>query len=334
LTEAGEKQVQALNILIASQECTAVDLLCARISADTSLRLAGLCRNETEVLAAAEAKPDVVALDMRLGGGDGCALITELRGRCGAAIMAMNITVASALQALDAGAIDFVCIPTDGSDSDCQLFAADAMDRIRTASLSGWAAREGGAGRSAQPLRLLVIACSKGGPVPVASLLRRLPKNGPAILVLQRNAGAFADDCIGTLSGMSGHAVIAGLDGVELESGRIYFTDDEQCVCVEKKGGKLTLRLGTMGRRPDGGPVDMLFSSIAEALGEEAACVLLSGSGDGYEGLKCAAAHGALAIVQNKNALLRELGYMAPNGIVELPLEDVADAVLARITVS
>jgi hypothetical protein len=58
--------------------------------------------------------------------------------------------------------------------------------------------------------------------------------------------------------------------------------------------------------------------------------VLLSGSG-GQKGLERAAARGGLAVVQNKNALLRELGYEAPGGIVELALEDIAVEVRKRM---
>lgn len=313
--------MRPLGVLVVSEGCAAVDALCAGITSDKTLRLAGRCRACGDVPAATGAgKPDVAVLDLRVAA-DTRESIRMLSMRCGAPVLALGGHAGNALISLDAGAADFVLLPSPGSDSDMANFTADALDRIRAAFFAGEAvAVQGGAAK--KRIRLLAVACAQGGPVALACLIKRLPKVKPAVLVLQRDANAFSKDYARVLSGMCGCAVAECRDGMELEPGNTYLACD--CgVTVEKNGDKLIMHTY------EGTSADTLFAAAAEALGSEAACVLISGNG--AEGLERAASRGALAIAQNKNALLRELGFKLPGGVLEMPLEDIA-AVISPCT--
>ena len=251
-------------------------------------------------------------------------LISELGKRFAAPVVAMDTAAGDSLQALNAGAADFVLIPLSGSDSDDRLFAADALERIKAASLGGRMIDASKRQFVKEAMRLLTIACSKGGFVPVACMLRNIPEEGPAVLIMQRNPEAFAVGYAEKLSGMCGRQIHVCQDGMELQEGCIYFVGSECRATIKVREGRILLQLGDIS-----GGVDTLFKSMADSLGEEAACVLLSG-GDGLGGLKRAAARGGLAIVYNKNSILREIGYKNRNGIVELPLEDITGAIVER----
>jgi two-component system, chemotaxis family, protein-glutamate methylesterase/glutaminase len=322
--------LQRLNVLVAAQGCTAIDLLCEGISSDASLRLAGPCLNARDALAAAaRERPTVIMLDLRLCPDGDYMLIGKLHKSCGAQVVAMDAAAGTSLCALDAGAEDFELIPTGGSESDDRIFAADALARIKAAALARKTTLPF-AGRKTAPIHLLAVACAKGGPVAAACLLNKLPKDGPAVLILQQNAGAFTGEYALTLAGMCGRKITAGLDGMELASGCVYWISDDGYSEVRKAKEKILLSIKKAQSARAGNPADTLFISMAKALGRQAACVLLSGSG-GQNGLERTAARGGLAILQNKNALLREIGYEAPGGIIELALEDIAGEIGKRM---
>jgi chemotaxis response regulator CheB len=306
--------LQPLSILVVSEGCAAVEALCAGIKADGALRLAGRCRTveEAQQAAVGAAKPDVAVLDLHNFIGIHESL-QALKISCNAPLVALDDIAGSALVSLGAEAADFVLLPSHGSDSDVANFTADALERIKAAYLGGNAAEA----QAKKRIRLLAVACAQGGPVALACLLSGLSAESPAVLVLQRKARVFTKNYAALLSEMCSCGIAECRDGMELESGKVYLA----CECgitIEKKGEKLIMRYEAIS-------ADALFASAAESLGEEAACVLLSGSG--MEGLERAAALGALAIAQNKNALLREPGFQLPGGVLELPLEDIAAAI-------
>lgn len=317
-----------LRILAVAHDEGVLETLCSAVSADASLALSGRCRTGAEVLRlAADALPDVVALG--LGGPDeeGFGLIGRLRDATGAKVVAMSPAADVALRALDEGADDFLYMPVGGSESDLQRFAEDAVDRLKAASISN-APKPDGSGETG--CRLAVAACADGGPMPLAFLLKRLRKDGPAVLMLQKNAGIFTGDLAELLSRMSGRAVERAQDGMALAPGSAVLADGGRPARVEIDNGKIIIKLGKSKSGSPADRADVLFSSAAQELGNQAAGILLSGDGDGYEGLLRLAACGAPAVLRNKNALLREPGYRSAGGVAELSLEDIG-AFMSRL---
>lgn len=325
--------MQKLNVLAVARDNSVLEKLGAVISTDASLHLSGQCSTGAAAMAlAASARPDVIALDIELPGEDGCRLINSLSKICGAKIVAMSQVAGFALQALDAGAADFVYMPVGGSDSDIHRFAEDTVDRIKAASMHNSARIFSSPEADGRPVRLAVVACAGGGPVPLAYLLKHLRQDGPAVLIQQRNPAVFHEDAASLLSKLSGKQVEQGQDGIELAAGKVVLIGDRRPVRVEMIDGKVIMRFIRKSAAGMKNLVDVLFLSAAQELGVGAAGVLLSGDGDGYDGLMRLASCGAKAILRNKNALLREIGYRAPGGVAELSLEDIAAAMSSWVS--
>jgi chemotaxis response regulator CheB len=311
-----------LNVLIAATGCEAVNKLCAAAGADASVRLADTCRAWADAPALAERlRPDVIALDMRLGESLRFGMIGELRRRCGAPVLAMDTAADSALGALDAGAADFVLIPDGGSDSDERLFAADALERIKMACVAREAVEP-----AKKPLRLLAVFAPSGGQARLACMLKGLTDAGLTALAVHTAAHSVED-----ADEMPGGARIEWAvppETGELEPGHSYLVRTAGGIRLDSSGGHISFihNCGKPGRE-----ADEFFLSVAKALGEEAACVLDSNAADGRGGLRRAAERGALAIAENKNAILREIDFTLPGGVIELPLEDIAGEILKRL---
>jgi two-component system chemotaxis response regulator CheB len=182
--------------------------------------------------------------------------------------------------------------------------------------------------RTKRTIRLLAIACGEGGPAPAAYLLRHLPENAPPMVVMQKKPSGFAKDYTGKLSGMCGRRITACGEATRLSPGDIYFAAEESRPEIKMTANGILL---WFAERRQGDGTDAFLGSVAASMGEEAACVLLSGGSFGVTGLSKVVKKGGLALQLNKNVLLREAGHPSPGGIAELPLEDIASILSASL---
>jgi two-component system, chemotaxis family, CheB/CheR fusion protein len=141
------------------------------------------------------------------------------------------------------------------------------------------------------------IGASAGGLGALTRLVSALPRDsGLAYIVLQHQAESQAGKLARILAPLAPVAVIDVEEGVSLAADRIY---------VVPPHTRATLVDGTVALQPTGSvsprrPIDDLFSSLAERLGERAIGVVLSGTGDdGTAGLRAIRTAGGVTAVQD-----------------------------------
>ncbi len=305
-----------IKVLVAAHDDRLPGLLCAGVDKDPAMRLLGRCSSSAEAIEVAQRlSPDVIALDLRLRDMAPEEAIALFKRACKAAVVALGPVMGRALPIIDAGAVDFIHMPVRGSESDGRLFAADALSRLKVATL----------GRTTAPaqwqehadVRLLAIHAGQGGLVQAAYVLQQLERRCPPVLIQQMKpalCGAYGSQ----LSSLCGWPVVPAEDGVMLLDSTVYLADQNQCLRAEPGNGKITLRVQAGAGQPC---ADDFFLQLADSLGGTFAGVSLSG--DGESGLRSVAEAGGLAIRYNKNALLGQPGGMMPNQVVELALEDI-----------
>lgn len=170
-----------------------------------------------------------------------------------------------------------------------------------TASPSGKPLAQLARRSSARPA-LIALGASIGGPNVLADILRPLPTSLCAALVLVQHLPAgFAEPFADYLRSHIALPVHVVRQAQTLQRGCVYLAADDHHVITPTRGtvvsdsGPLT-----SGHRPS---VDRLFVSVAQAYGETAVGVLLTGLGqDGSQGLMTMRQGGALTIAQDADS--------------------------------
>jgi two-component system chemotaxis response regulator CheB len=283
------------------------------IEAEGDLRVVGEAADgEAAVEQVAKLRPDVVAMDVEMPRLDGLEATRRIMALPDppAVVMVSHHTregSATALAALDRGAVDYVCKDTDLGGVDLGM-----LDREIRARLRHWAAQRTTlrpAARGAPPVRLaratggcdlVVIGASTGGPDALAALLSAAGRLPVPCIVAQHMPGGMAPDLAQHLARLSGVPAGVGTGGQKLLSGEITVLPggtDGHVARRQGGDGALMLRLAA-GTAPVHPSVDLLFRSAALSA-RRALGVVLTGMGrDGEAGARAMAERGMPILAQ------------------------------------
>jgi two-component system chemotaxis response regulator CheB len=213
--------------------------------------------------------------------------------------------------------------PLDGADPDVVPPQAGLPDESLTkTSLADFDTRN---------VKVLAIGASTGGPQALATLLADLPAHASAsIVVVQHMADGFMEGLVGWLGDMCSLPVVLGANGSRLAPGTVTVAPNGLNLIVHER-----LRVTT--REPEPGQynvpgVDATFTSVAEAYGESAVGVVLTGMGsDGAVGLKRMRDLGGLTIGQDESTSavygMPAAAMLADAVDLQLPLPEICAAV-------
>ncbi|MEK6284320.1 MAG: chemotaxis response regulator protein-glutamate methylesterase [Acidobacteriota bacterium] len=264
-------------------------------------------------------KPDVVTLDVDMPRMDGLTALGELVSKHRTpVIMLSSLTTRGAaltMQALEKGAVDFVCKPS--GTARLPEMAEELVSKIKAAARTNVAALGGslpgplvkkkprveGRGRGAG--RIVAIGASSGGPHALRYLLPRIPADFDAgIVIVQHMPESF--------TAMLAHWLneICDLEVKEAESGdlalpgKALIAPGNMHMKVRKTpaGCQVLLEGGAQvnGHKPS---VDVLFRSVAAEYGPMATGIIMTGMGsDGALGLGEIKQAGGQTIAQDKES--------------------------------
>jgi two-component system chemotaxis response regulator CheB len=268
--------------------------------------------------------PDVLTLDVEMPRMDGLKFLEKLmRIRPLPVVMVSSLTGRGAevtMRALELGAVDFVAKPVATDAASVADYTEEVADKVRAAAasrVSRKAARAAGApalsardkapppparGGTLSGDRTIVIGASTGGVEALREVLVPLPQNMPPILIAQHMPGGFTRTFAQRLDAQCGIRVKEAEDGEVLAQGSAYIAPGDWHMLVERKQGRLAIRLS------DGPPVnrhrpsvDPLFRSAAQAAGAKCIGVMLSGMGaDGAQAMLELRQKGAHNIAQDE----------------------------------
>jgi two-component system, chemotaxis family, CheB/CheR fusion protein len=145
--------------------------------------------------------------------------------------------------------------------------------------------------------RVVGVGASAGGIDALGQLFARMPADtGLAFVVLQHLPPSQIGRLAASLATSTELPVIDVETGHRIEPNTVLLVPPRTSAQLLR--GELVLRPGKAGARPRQ-PIDALFRSLAEALGERAIGVVLSGTArDGTEGLRAIQAAGGLSFAQ------------------------------------
>ena len=261
-------------------------------------------------------RPHVIVLDIEMPGMDGLTFLTRLMATDPLPVVICSARAgedaAVAIEALARGAIDVLPKPRLGVRDFLSDTSMLLVDTVRAAALSkrGTAAiRASRAPVTEIPKGVaaswaVAIGASTGGTEALAIVLGALPRDSPAVLVVQHMPEGFTKAFAGRLNGLSAMQVKEAADGDPIHQGEVLLAPGNRHLSVARDGPRFVARVDQSPHvnrhRPS---VDVLFRSVSETFGSRSVGVLLTGMGkDGASGLLEMKIRGAQTIAQDETS--------------------------------
>lgn len=310
-----------VRVLLVDDSRTARALMRQLCDDDPRLEVVGEAANGHQAVElVALLRPDIVVMDIEMPVLDGISATRQIMTATPTPILVVTAhydarDVALSLRAVQAGALSILHKP-GGPGS--PAFGQDALRFVRTVkALSGVRpvrryltdhppqvipTAPATAERLPQPVRVLGVAASTGGPAAVYQLLELLPARlDVPVLVVQHIAHGFAPGLALWLGSATALPVRLAAQGELLAPGTVYVAPDGRHLTVSRQNRvELCEAPPVAGFRPS---ASVLFTSLAEVYGAQAAAVVLTGMGaDGLEGARALRRTGAAVLAQDADS--------------------------------
>lgn len=296
-------------------------------------------------------KPDVICLDVEMPRMDGIAFLSKLMQYMPVpVVMVSSLTQKGAqttLDALDAGAVDFVAKPHSNIYDGSETIRAELLEKVKNAAKAKIFAKTtqelhrplyyaGALSETTQ--KIVAIGASTGGTEALKEVITQLPRNSPGIVIVQHMPADFTKQFAERLNSISEVEVKEAEDGDTVTIGKVLIAPGDFHMVLRRSGHRYFVQIGSgdkvSGHRPS---VDVLFNSVAKVAGANAVGVILTGMGsDGAKGLVYMRHAGAHTIGQNEATCVV---YGMPKAAFELggvehqiPLNSISQTILDLIS--
>jgi two-component system, chemotaxis family, protein-glutamate methylesterase/glutaminase len=340
---------RVLRVLVVDDSAYVRKVIKQMLSRSPFIEVVGTARDGEEALTLVqELRPDVVTVDLMMPGIDGLGFIHEQMSKNPMPIIVVSIaseTSQLVLDALDAGAIDFVQKPSALATEKVFEMADDLVEKVKAAG----SVRLGGMksvasvpnlkppvnGKSRSVLKVIVIGISTGGPQALKHLIPGFPRDFPlAIAIVMHMPVGYTELYAKRLNEMSALEVLEAHEGAEVRKGRVLLAPAGRHLTFTRTDSSVVAHLDARPfdtlHRPS---VDVLFRSAAEIFGNGVLGVIMTGMGsDGKEGSSLIKSKGGIIFAEAEESCTV---FGMPRAIIDaglasrtIPLEHMADAIL------
>jgi len=299
-----------MKIAIVNDMAMAVEALRRALAFEPAHQIVWVASNGAEAVErCAQLTPDLILMDLIMPVMDGVEATRRIMAATPCAIVIVTVdreqNVHRVFEAMGHGALDVVDTPALGAGNPKDA-AAPLLRKILNI---GWLIGERDTRvrpapppvrASAQRQRLIAIGSSAGGPAALEILLKALPADFPAAIVLVQHVDqVFAEGMAQWLSSASGLEVRLARDGEPPKVGTVLLAGTNHHIRL-LRNGTLAYTAEPVNEiyRPS---IDVFFESVASYWNGDAVGVLLTGMGrDGAQGLKLMRQRGFLTIAQDQ----------------------------------
>uniref|UniRef100_UPI002FD9DCFE chemotaxis protein CheB n=1 Tax=Arsukibacterium sp. TaxID=1977258 RepID=UPI002FD9DCFE len=140
----------------------------------------------------------------------------------------------------------------------------------------------------------------------IKAVLTEMPVDSPGIVITQHMPPGFTTSFAKRLDGLCRIMVLEAQGGERIVPGHAYLAPGDKHLTVVRSGADYRIEL-TDGPRVSGHKpsVDVMFQSVAEAVGANALAVILTGMGkDGAVGIRSIAEQGGFTMAQDEASSL------------------------------
>lgn len=286
------------------------------LSADPRIDVIGMAVDAMDAMDKIKAlNPDVVTLDVEMPKLNGIDFLKKLMPIHPVPVVVVSSAPIRVLDALDAGAVDFVRKPEIKGPDGTKKFMTDLAFKIKIASTAKVGKlnlqhkpsplpRIMKLDNNAAPNTVIAIGASTGGTEAILDVVRDLPETTPGIVIVQHMPPVFTNMYAQRLNRICKMSVKEAAPGDRVERGKII---------IGAGGFHLRLAKDAKGYfvKSENGPkvsghcpsVDVLFESVAATAGANAIGIILTGMGaDGANSLLKMRKAGAYTVGQDKDS--------------------------------
>ena len=344
-----------IRILVVDDSVVIRKVLCDTLAQDAELEIVGSASDGRIALSKIEQlHPDLVTLDVEMPVMNGLETLKELRKIHPKLPVIMFSTLtergaSATLDALSLGASDYATKPSN-TGSQAMAIAAiqvelipkikalcvSASPKLKTLPPPRPAIRI--KPRSKQPIEIVAIGTSTGGPNALGEVLPHIPKDLPVpIVVVQHMPPIFTRLLADRLASQSQIPVTEGAAGITLTPGRAWIAPGNFHMTVAHAGVNRRLDLNQNPPEHSCRPaVDPLFRSVAAVFRANVLAVVMTGMGsDGVLGAQHIREAGGEVIIQDEASSvvwgMPGLVYAAGQADAVYPLDQLAPEITRRV---
>ncbi len=266
----------------------------------------------------AKLKPDVLTLDVEMPKMDGVEFLRRLMAQRPMPVLMVSALTQKGkritLDALEAGAVDFVTKPSANIAEGLNAMLKDLRAKVKMAAMAKVKVRKAAPKpkRSTSMIhskalvestdKVIAIGASTGGTEAIRSVVTQFPPTTPGVVIVQHMPPGFTKMFADRLNEQCQMSVKEAVTGDRVMPGRILIAPGDYHMTVQRSGGQYRVycRRGdkVCGHRPS---VEVLFGSVAKNVGSNAVGVILTGMGhDGAEGMLVMKKSGARTFAQDE----------------------------------
>lgn len=342
-----------IRVLIVDDSALVRDILSKGLAKDPDIEVIGKAKDPYEARdMIVFHRPDVMTLDVEMPRMDGVEFLRKLMPQFPIpVIMVSALTNSSAeitLQALEAGAVDFVLKPSTNISRTLEMMLEEIKRKIKIASkidVSHFKKDKKSAvsynksySLAISTDKVVAIGASTGGTEAIKEVITRFPSNMPGVVIVQHMPAGFTKMFAERLNELCHMEVKEAQDGDRVMTGRILIAPGDFHMSLVRYGGlyKVTLdKSPTMnGHRPS---VGVLFNSVAKFAGANALGIILTGMGnDGAQGMLEMRKAGAKTLAQDERSSvvwgMPKEAWKNGGAQILLPLNEIADYTMKQFS--
>ena len=324
--------VDRVGVLIVDDSAVVRQVLSARLGSSEDIEVLGTAADPIFAMRQMNrAWPDVVVLDIEMPRMDGITFLKKIMAvRPTPVVICSTLTqrgMATAMDALAAGAVSIVPKPTTGLKKFIEDDSGDIVSAVRAAAAGNsnrwravtrtlastpprpapaFASRPGSEvhthALSTTTDRVVAIGTSTGGTQALEVVLVALPRTCPGLVIVQHMPERFTAAFAGRLDSLCELEVKEAMDGDRVHIGRALIAPGGRHMELRRDGAQYRVRVF------DGPPVnrhrpsvDVLFRSVAKTAARNALGIIMTGMGDdGARGLLEMHRAGAYTVAQDE----------------------------------
>ena len=344
---------QIVRVLVVDDSAYVRKVVKQMLSRSPFIEVVGTARDGLEALELVEQlRPDVVTTDLIMPNMDGVEFLREQMKRRPVPTIVVSIANEGgemALEALDAGAIDFVQKPTALATEKVFEISNELIQKVKAAAsvslkhLSVVPTHKVSTPLVRTPrsglIEIVVLGISTGGPQALTFLIPQLPENlpVPVAVVLHMPVG-YTEMFAHRLNEISPLHVSEAREGEVVQAGKVFIAPAGRHLSfIRQADGTILTHLDARPfdtlHRPS---VDVMFQSAAEVFRDRTLGVIMTGMGsDGKQGAAWIKAQGGLVFTEAEETCVV---YGMPRSVDEsglsdksVPLNQIATAILEAL---